>query len=288
MSQKYYPPTSNALQKTLGAALDTGTTSAATLNNATGIQNKAGVFVVDRVDSNGTVKSAANWEWISFAGVSGSTVTTLVRGLNGSTDQDHATGAIVEFCPDATWAQGVMDALDNLVTSACALDTTKVVDLTTAQTLTTKTLTTPVIASFCQDAAKTKVMTTPNTASDTLAAIAATQTLTNKTVVQRVASYTPDAAGTATLDLTTGGIQKITMPDGNITIAISNEAVGQCFLIEITQDGTGSRTVTWFSTIKWAGGSAPTLTTTASKRDTFGFRVTGTDTYDGFIVGQNV
>ena len=78
------------------------------------------------------------------------------------------------------------------------------------------------------------------------------------------------------------------MPAGNITIAISNETVGQVFLVEITQDGTGSRTVTWFTTIKWAGGSAPTLTTTGAKRDTFGFRVTGTDTYDGFEVGKNV
>ena len=112
------------------------------------------------------------------------------------------------------------------------------------------------------------------------------QTLTNKTTIQKVTSYTPTGGATATLNLTTGNIHKITMPAGNITIAISNEATGQCFLVEITQ--AGSRTVTWFSTIKWAGGSAPTLTTTASKRDTFGFRVTSTDHYDGYIVGQNI
>ena len=56
------------------------------------------------------------------------------------------------------------------------------VTTTGTQTLTNKTLTTPVIASFYQDAGKTKLMTTPNTASDTLCAIAATQTLTNKTL----------------------------------------------------------------------------------------------------------
>ena len=78
------------------------------------------------------------------------------------------------------------------------------------------------------------------------------------------------------------------MPAGNITIAISNETNGQYFAIDITQDGGGSRTVTWFTTIKWADGSAPTLTTTGSKRDSFGFKVTGTDTYDGFIIGQNI
>lgn len=52
----------------------------------------------------------------------------------------------------------------------------------TEQTLTLKTLTTPIIASFYQDAGKTKLMTTPDTASDTLVALAATQTLTNKSL----------------------------------------------------------------------------------------------------------
>lgn len=115
-----------------------------------------------------------------------------------------------------------------------------------------------------------------------------TQTITNKNIVQKVTSYTPAAAGTATLDVSVGAIHSITMPEGNITIAISNEVVGKCFMIEITQDDVGSRTVTWFTTIRWMDGTAPTLTTTASKRDVFGFRVTGTDTYDGYIIGQNL
>jgi hypothetical protein len=50
------------------------------------------------------------------------------------------------------------------------------------QTLTNKTLTTPIIASMYQDAGKTKLMTLPNTASDTLVTLAATQTLTGKTL----------------------------------------------------------------------------------------------------------
>lgn len=69
--------------------------------------------------------------------------------------------------------------------------------LTTSQTLTNKIITTPVIASFYQDAAKTKLMTTPNTASDTLCAIAATQTLTNKTLTTPIiASFYQDAGKT--------------------------------------------------------------------------------------------
>ena len=78
------------------------------------------------------------------------------------------------------------------------------------------------------------------------------------------------------------------MPAGNITIALSSEVVGQIFMIEILQDSVGGRTVTWFTTIKWAGGVAPTLTTTANKKDTFGFRVTSASNYDGYVMGQNI
>lgn len=123
-----------------------------------------------------------------------------------------------------------------------------------------------------------------------------TQTLTNKTFtkptfqafVQAISTYTPAAAGTATLDLSTANLHFITMPAGNITIAISNGTVGQCFVVRILQDAVGGRTVTWFSTIHWAGGSAPTLTTAASHWDTFGFILTATGVYDGYIIGQNL
>lgn len=104
-----------------------------------------------------------------------------------------------------------------------------------------------------------------------------------------IQTYAPSAAGTATLDCSKGNVHHITMPAGNITIALSNTTAGQCILIRILQDGTGSRTVTWFTTIKWAGGSVPILTTTASKADSFGFEViTAGSAYDGFIVGQNI
>lgn len=115
--------------------------------------------------------------------------------------------------------------------------------------------------------------------------------LVSKSWVTSSASYTPSASGTATLNLTNSNEHRITMPAGNITIALSNIPVSPAsmkFMVSITQDGTGSRTVTWFTTIRWAGGTAPTLTTTASKRDTFGFIRTGSNTYDGFVIGQSL
>jgi len=50
----------------------------------------------------------------------------------------------------------------------------------TSQTLTNKSFTTPVIASFYMDAALSKLMTVPNVASDTLAVLNATQAFTGK------------------------------------------------------------------------------------------------------------
>lgn len=128
--------------------------------------------------------------------------------------------------------------------------------------------------------------------SGTAVNLSSVQTLTGKKTfagtVSTTTTLTPSAAATATCNLDLGNLFFITMPAGNITIALSNASVGQCFVIRILQDGGGSRTVTWFTTIRWAGGTAPTLTTTASKADTFGFICTGSGTYDGFIVGMNI
>ena len=98
---------------------------------------------------------------------------------------------------------------------------------------------------------------------------------------------TDSDGATVTFDLDAGNIHTVTL-GGNRILALSNPDTGQAFVLRLVQDGTGSRTVTWFSTIRWAGGTAPTLTTTASKADVFGFICTGSNTYDGFIVGQSL
>jgi putative exporter of polyketide antibiotics len=91
---------------------------------------------------------------------------------------------------------------------------------------------------------------------------------------------------TITFNLEAGNKQRVTL-GGNRTLALQNETVGQVFLLRLLSDGTG-RTVTWFSTIKWAGGTPPTQTATANKADVFGFICTSAGNYDGFIVGQNL
>lgn len=99
---------------------------------------------------------------------------------------------------------------------------------------------------------------------------------------------TTDTDGaTVTFNMATSNVHTVTLA-GNRTLAVSNVKVGQIFTVRLVQDSTGSRTVTWFTTIKWAGGAAPTLTTGTGKADTFVFLTTSSGNYDGYIVGQNV
>ena len=68
-----------------------------------------------------------------------------------------------------------------------------------------------------------------------------------------------------TLALTNGNVQTWTMT-GNCTFTMPSGTTlqaGSSFTLILTQDGTGSRTGT-FTGAKWAGGTAPTLTTTAT------------------------
>ena len=92
---------------------------------------------------------------------------------------------------------------------------------------------------------------------------------------------------TVTFDLALGPKQLVVLGD-NRTLALSNVLAGHTFVLKLTQDGTGSRTVTWFATISWPGAVTPTLTTTLNKSDLFGFIQTGTNTYIGTIIGQNI
>lgn len=57
----------------------------------------------------------------------------------------------------------------------------------------------------------------------------------------------------------------------NCAITFPTPAAGASLSVFLTQDATGSRTVTWDAAVKWAGGTAPTLTTAATKTDVFRF-----------------
>jgi len=110
-------------------------------------------------------------------------------------------------------------------------------------------------------------------------------TLTNPTVTNYVETpFTANSSTAITIALTNGTVQIITLT-GNATITMPTATSGKSFIMFLKQDATGSRTVTW-STVKWPGGTNPTITATASRQDIYSFFADGTNWY-GVNVGQN-
>jgi len=126
-----------------------------------------------------------------------------------------------------------------------------------------------------------------------------TEVLTNKTLIKPVingtnptgATYTPaTGAQVVALDCAVNNMHIVTGHASGtaITFTVANVTNNQPFIVSILQGAVVSTITAWFATIRWADGTTPTLTATVGKRDTFGFIRTGANTYDGFIVGQNL
>ena len=95
---------------------------------------------------------------------------------------------------------------------------------------------------------------------------------------------------TVALDLNAGTVFTITLAHNIGTFNWTNPAgsgYASTFTLIVTQDGTGSRTISWPAAVDWGSATAPTLTTTAAGVDVFVFTtVDGGTTYYGFTAGQ--
>jgi hypothetical protein len=111
-----------------------------------------------------------------------------------------------------------------------------------------------------------------------------TLTATNPTITNYLETpYTANSSTAITLALTNGTLQIITLT-GTCTITMPTATAGKSFTM-LLKTGAGSYTVTW-SSVQWPAGTAPTLTSTASKMDKFVFTSDGTYWY-GSVAGQN-
>lgn len=125
--------------------------------------------------------------------------------------------------------------------------------------------------------------------------LAGVQTLTNKTIeagtftngyTEEVLSTTISAS-TYTIDLVNGSIQYLTLGNASITFTFPAATTGRSLMLVLKQDAGGSRAVTWPVSVKWAGASTPTLTSTASRSDVFSFTCIDGSSWIGIVVGQN-
>ena len=91
-------------------------------------------------------------------------------------------------------------------------------------------------------------------------------------------NQTATGDGTTTIDWKLGNKFAFTFGAFNEIFTFTAPTKPGNFLLKLVQDATGSRTATWPATVKWPGGTAPTLTTTAA---------TGTDIISLYWDGTN-
>jgi hypothetical protein len=98
------------------------------------------------------------------------------------------------------------------------------------------------------------------------------------------------SAGALTLNCSSGNVFAVSLNANITSITFSNvptTGTAYALTLSFTADGT-ARTVTWGASVKWPGGTAPTLTSTSGKVDTFVLTTwDGGTTWYGFVAGQN-
>lgn len=295
MAAYYKAPTDNFISTTLNGAINDSATTI-TVNDASKLQ-APGVIVIDRQDGNGNNTPGAR-EVVAYTGISSNDLTGCTRGFDNSTARSHSDGALAETMPTVgMWndlRDGVAAALSTDGTDLAITGTASIaigdIAILSATSIETTSLSVTSVASIAEIQTDDLTITTLTATDMALTSIASIGHIAYN--ASKPLLTTDSDAATVTFDMDASNLHQVTL-GGNRTLAFSNTADGQVFIIRLVQDGTGSRTVTWTPaaapmTIYWAGGTAPTLTTTANKADTFGFITSSASTYDGYIVGQNI
>ncbi len=110
MADKFRKTKSN-FATTLVTGIGTGTGDTITLNSTTGLPTDTQITLTfNRVTSGGVVNSTSIMERITGT-ISGATLTSYTRGVDGTTEQAHAGGVVVEYIPNAADINDQVDGI---------------------------------------------------------------------------------------------------------------------------------------------------------------------------------
>ena len=122
----------------------------------------------------------------------------------------------------------------------------------------------------------TRVLTVPD-ADATIAGLSIAQEFT---ATQNFNATTLTDAATISWDASANQVTSVTLTDDRTFAAPTNMVDGGVYVLTVIQDATGTRVPSWNAVFKFAAGTAPTLTTTASARDILVFNSDGTNMYE--------
>jgi hypothetical protein len=189
--------------------------------------------------------------------ISGGNFVISARGVDGTTEQAHTSPTVEMVWNAADWN----DAIDSILSQHTASGTHTAI---TASTINGNTVA---------------------TGTDAVALVAASQTLTNKTLTTPIiqtrwvagGEYDNGNSGTAKeIDWANGDRQKVTVTGDACAFTFANAVAGQTLTLRVVVDATGHTAWTW-PTLMWPGGSAGTPGITANKINLYIFYSDGTN-----------
>ena len=120
--------------------------------------------------------------------------------------------------------------------------------------------------------------------------IASNGAVTVKKAIKEAINPVTAVGSTFTLDMDVANFHTVLLTaNTSRTIAVSNVALGQRFLLRLKQPYYGNGTVNWgFSTINWCDDTPPTIGSLYNHVTLIGFVKVGTNEYDGILIAADI